>query len=138
MGAYYIVKFFNKKEIPGIHTDLKEGLLGGGGKKEEESENERLDALNPETKGAQTRKGDGEEKREKSQPNGSAKKGGSPVNDVTDNVGKRTGVDVGNGVGDLKNKANLGDVQKRADVGEIQKTANVDGVTKKLPTGVLG
>ena len=131
LGTYYILKFFNQKDIPGIHTDLKSGLLGS----QEESENDKLDAMNPDTKKAapppEKKEGKGT-----SEQNGSAKKG-TPVKGVTDQVGKTTGVDVGD-VGDLKNKANLGDVQKKADVGEIGKTANVDGVTKKLPTGVLG
>ena len=26
LGAYYIIKWFNQKEVPGIHTDLKGGL----------------------------------------------------------------------------------------------------------------
>jgi len=30
VGAYFIVKWFNQKDIPGIHTDLKEGLTKAG------------------------------------------------------------------------------------------------------------
>ena len=111
---------------------MKSGLLGG----KEESENDKLDAMNPENKRALPPREDEEKGRGESQQNGSTKKG-SPVSEVTDQVGKTTGADVGN-VGDLKKKANIGDVQKKANAGEIKKTVNVDDVTKKLPTEILG
>jgi Promethin len=31
LGAYYIVKWFNKKDIPGIHTSAKDGIQGQAG-----------------------------------------------------------------------------------------------------------
>ena len=102
MGTYYILKYFNKKDIPGLHTPLPG------------SENLKLDALNKEPDYAAAEKerdsekvngadGEGKKKddgghRPPKLANGSAKKGGQdgPLNEVSDNVGKATGVDVGN------------------------------------------
>ena len=74
VGGYYILKWFNKKEIPGIHTDGSEL---------------KLDAL----KGEQKPQADGG-----TEEGGKEKKGGEGkgMNGAADKVGKSTGVDVGN------------------------------------------
>ena len=135
VGAYYLIKWFNQKEVPGIHTSLKDGLPGvaSGGK----SENDELPALNekaverapmPERKDTdQDQKKDQGEKK-------SGKENGLPTKDVTDNVGKTTGVDVGN-IGDLKKKANVGNVTDKADVGKVTDKANLGSVTDKADVG---
>ena len=117
MGTYYILKYFNKKDIPGIHTDLKAGLLGSG----EKSENDNLDALNGQPNGTKAppkklekRDGGGGEKKE----NGSA------------NTGKSSGADLGQGVGEVQKRADLSNATNK--VGDVK--GQLDGVTKQLPT----
>ena len=113
MGTYYILKYFNKKDIPGIHTPLKD--LAGG------SENDKLDALNGKPNGA--RAAPKLEKKESTE--GEKKSNGNA------STGKSSGADLGNG---------LSEVQKRLDPGNATKTVGdvkdkVDGMTKNLPTG---
>ena len=122
LGAYYIVKWFNEKEIPGIHTDLKSGLqkqlLGSD---EETSEADKVPALTGE--GSAPAQESGSTEKPQKQQNGSAKKqgGGNPVGDVAKSSGLDTGA--------------VGDVKKKADVGNVTKTA--DGVKQSIPGGVL-
>ena len=113
IGGYYILKKFNKKEIPGIHTDMKGGP---GGLKSQ------LGALTGEggPQGDPNGQANGqEEKQEEKQTDGGAKENGKPkeangapkypggykagagkhMNGAADkvgSVGKASGVDVGN------------------------------------------
>lgn len=142
MGAYYIVKWFNQKEIPGIHTSWKEGLSGltdglgglGSGEKaaKEEANGEpnkgRADHVDGED-GEGEEKGEVQKKRVKRR-DGEGKNG--PVDDVVDKVpqdkvkdtGKKAGVDT----------ENL-DPKEAADVGKVLgKTGDV----KKATEGVTG
>ncbi len=115
VGAYYILKWFNKKDIPGVNGPVGESMglpaLGGGDEQRDE-----------EKAGKGKKEADGTPK--KAHPNGSAEKsdGGSgdkgQVNgtvekvtggDKVGDVGKATGADVP-GVGDVKKKANVGTV----------------------------
>ena len=110
VGAYYIVKWFNKKDVPGINSKLGDSM--------------GLPALNGEAKGGESGHGGGEgAKSKKSQDggqkalaNGSTGKshphsnaGNSSEGDKLGNVGKATGADLP-GVGDVKKKANAGGV----------------------------
>ena len=134
MGTYQILKYFNKKDIPGIHTDLKSGLLGG------DSENDKLDALNGRPNGArpapklEKRDGPGEEKK----ANGGAKASKASGTDLGQNLGelqKRADLgNVTNGIGDTKEK--LDGVTKNLPVDGVTKNVPVDGVTKNLPIGL--
>jgi hypothetical protein len=153
LGAYYIVKWFNEKEIPGIHTDLVGGIKKQLLDNSELTEEEKQDPLGgpapsaaelnekSQNKPPQTHQ---EEKPRKLQ-NGSTKKkegGGGAANGVTkpvegatkpiegatkpvDGVAKSTGLD----------KGPVGDVKKKVDVGNASKT--VDGVKGAVPGGVL-
>lgn len=100
VGGYYILKWFNKKEIPGIHTDMKGGQLDaimGKAKPQGETDGE-----------GKEENGESKDTNGKSKPpklaNGGAKEGkggaaGKGMNGVADKVGsagKATGVDVGN------------------------------------------
>ena len=128
MGTYYILKYFNKKEIPGIHTDLKSGLLGSG----EKSENDNLDALNGKPNGTRA-----PPKLEKRDVGGERKENGSAE------TGKSSGMDLGQGLGAVQKRANLenatdkvGDVKGQVD--GVTKQLPTDGITKNLPVGGLG
>ena len=125
MGAYYLVKWFNQKEIPGIHTSLSDAGKGSSGEEstgngqamEPKGEPKRLEGGNKEHK---EQKGSG-----KKEPNGVA--GKLPAVDKVGDVGKSTGLDVGGAA----------DVKKKADVGNVTKTAGVGDVAGKLPGGAL-
>ena len=126
VGAYYIVKWFNKKDIPGVHSKLDESMSlpalngaesGQGGKARG---GEKRETANGTPKKAH----DGE----KAHANGSASKshqngtvGKLPGGDKVGDVGKATGADLP-GVGDVKKKANVGEV---------------GGVKDSLPGGAL-
>ncbi|KAL9004779.1 MAG: hypothetical protein Q9188_002414 [Gyalolechia gomerana] len=119
LGAYYILKWFNKKEIPGIHKPMDEGMDGGLG----------LDALTGD-------KAPPSEKANGHAANGSAnghpkdgKKTGAtgkvPGGDKVNGVAKSTGVDVNN-------------PKDAADVGKIAgKTGNL-GQANNAVSGVKG
>lgn len=109
LAAYYILKWFNQKDIPGIHTDLKGGLMDKSGLSD-------LPALNGSAEGPPP--ADRPPKLDR-QPNGSAEKkqGGK-------DTGKSTGADVG-GVGDAKKKAD-------------NATKVADGIKGSIPGGALG
>lgn len=140
VGAYYIVKWFNQKEIPGIHTPWKEGLsgltdgLGGLGSGEKAPKEEANGEPN---KGRADYGDDGEgkekdevHKRRVKKRDGEGKNG--PVDDVLDKVPKDKVNDVGKKAGiDTKNL----DPKKAADVGKVAgKTADV----KKATEGITG
>ena len=122
VGGYFILKWFNKKDIPGIHSALPEGIGGGG---DEKSANDDLSALNGEARAPPPDHKKDEKKEEKkssiSKANGHA--GGIPGADKLSDMSKATGVDAGN----------LGDIKKKADVGNVTK-----GIKDSLPGGVLG
>lgn len=121
VGAYYIVKWFNKKDVPGINSKVGEsmglpalsggaeggGADGSGGKSRKE------------VNGAPKRSQDGDQKAlangsagGKPQHNGSAVKGAG--GDKLGDVGKTTGADLP-AFGDVKKKANVGDVSNVKD-----------------------
>ena len=121
MGAYYIVKKFNKKEIPGIHTDFKDGVsdsikgqLGGI-----TGEGRPQGDLNGKPK---------EEKEEKHESNGPPK-----LEKKHDGAGEGM-----NGVADKSKEA--ADVGKHA--GKVQNTAggatNAVGGAKGAVSGTVG
>lgn len=140
VGAYYIVKWFNQKDIPGIHTSWKEGLsgltdgLGGLGSGERAPKEEANGAPNKggadheeddeyEEKGAVQKKR--AEKRDREGKNG-------PVDDVSDKVPQDKVKDVGKKAGvDTENL----DPKKAADVGKV---AGKTGDVKKATEGVTG
>lgn len=104
MGGYYILKKFNKKEIPGIHTDLKGGP---GGLKEQLGALTGAGGPQGDPNGGEKKEGDGAKENGKpKEANGGPKhpggyKGGAAkhMNGAADKVGsagKATGVDVGN------------------------------------------
>lgn len=133
VGTYYILKWFNQKDIPGIHTSLDgEGDEKEGNKEFNESEN--LDALNGDAKRPPPKK---EEKSDKKSNGVSGKleklPGGKQVGDVT----KSTGVDDLADTGELTKKVNVDGVTKKVDVGNVTKTADVGNLKKKIPGGIL-
>jgi len=123
LGAYFIVKWFNQKEVPGIHTDVEggvskqlglDGLLGGGGRDAHPSSTpdkpQRKKEPLQEKKNASTNQHttnhsahDGDEKENK--PPSSAKKPASEGKRTESATGKGTGADVGGKVGDVHKKA---------------------------------
>ncbi|KAI9874788.1 MAG: hypothetical protein M1830_009289 [Pleopsidium flavum] len=113
VGGYYILKWFNKKDIPGIHSKMGDSM--------------NLEALNGEAKGGEKKDANGTPKKlqdgEKGHANGSAGKphvgekshangtaGKVPGGDKLGDVRKTTGADLP-GAGDVKKKANVGDVK---------------------------
>ena len=115
LAGYYILKKFNQKEIPGIHTDMKEGSL---------------DAIMGKPK--PTSQEDGESDEKPKQANGGAKegKGMNGVADKVGNAGKSTGVDVGN----PKEAADLGKHAGKA----TNAAQNTAGGAKGAVTGAVG
>ena len=122
VAGYYILKWFNKKDIPGIHTSLPEGIPGGG---DDKSAGDELSALNgdarPPPPSQEKRNEKPEEKKSESEANGHT--GGIPGADKVSDMGKATGIDSGS-VGDLKKKADVGNATK--------------GVKDSVPGGLLG
>lgn len=136
--GYYILKWFNQKEIPGIHTPLKDGMSLGGITGDEAPVGEEKVANG----------GPKEAQGVKSSANGTPKKGGGkkesaekkgPVNGVTDKVDGVT--DKVNGVtgkvdgvtGKVPGGGKVGDVGKTAglDVSDPKKAADVGKVAGK-------
>lgn len=131
LGGYYILKWFNQKEIPGIHTPLKDGMsldaiTGEGGPVGEEK------AANG---------GPKEEHGVESSANGTPKKGGGkqesaekkgPVDGVTGKVDGVTGK-VDGVTGKVPGGGKAGDVGKAAgvDVSNPKKAADVGKVAGK-------
>lgn len=133
VGAYYIIKWFNQKDVPGIHTSWKEGLsgLGGGDKapKEEANGAPKKGGADQEEYGEAEENGTVQkkraEKRDREDRNG-------PVDDVADKVPQDKIKDVGKKAGvDTENL----DPKKAADVGKV---AGKTGDVRKATEGVTG
>ncbi|SLM39871.1 hypothetical protein LPUS_10521 [Lasallia pustulata] len=126
LAAYYLLKWFNEKEIPGIHTPLNGDAEKGEEGPEAEAKPGNEEAMEPKGERKRVEGGQKEQKGgSKKQANGVA--GKVPGVDKVEDVGKSTGLNVG-GVADVKKKADLGNVTKTADVG---------GAAGKVPGGVL-
>jgi hypothetical protein len=98
-GGYYLLKWFNKKEIPGIHTEMGKGQMDaimGKGKVDGEGEGNE----GAEEKGKPPKLTNGSAKESKG---GAAGKG---MNGVADKVGEaKEAADVGKHAGNAANKA---------------------------------
>ena len=132
IGAYYILKWFNKKEIPGVHTSMEDGVMGDGGPLGD------LKGLTGKGPPPDQEKSESPlDKKHDAKPNGTAKQNGAakkgPVGDKLDGVGKATGVDVP----DVKNATDVGkNAGKVANPGELGKKADL-GKVKGVTGGVL-
>lgn len=132
VGAYFIVKWFNQKEIPGIHKPFEEGMNGMG-----------LDALTGGGKppgdphaanGASGKEANGKPK--EGQANGAPKKTPQRKIPGVDEVGKATGIDIS----DPKKAADVGKVLgKTQDVGKAKDMIGgaAGGVRGSVPGGLL-
>ncbi|KAL8948056.1 MAG: hypothetical protein Q9222_005723 [Ikaeria aurantiellina] len=100
VGSYYLLKWFNKKEIPGIHKPLGDGVAG----------DLSLDALTGDKAPPPSGKENGHAAN--GSANGHAKEGKRPPK--LDGVAKSTGVDIG-------------DPKKAADVGKIAGKTGLPG-----------
>ena len=134
VGTYYILKWFNQKDIPGIHTSLDgEGDQKKGDRGFNES-SEGLDALNGDAKRPPPK---GEDKSDK-KPNGvSGKLDKLPGGKQLGNVTKATGVDNVADTGELTKKVNVDGVTKKVDVGNVTNNAAVGNLKNKIPGGIL-
>ncbi|KAL8970778.1 MAG: hypothetical protein Q9197_003633 [Variospora fuerteventurae] len=123
VGAYYILKWFNKKEIPGIHKPMEDGMTDGLG----------LDALTGDKAPPPSEKANGHAA--SGSANGHAKEGKKegkkegmvgqvPGTDKLDGVGKSTGIDVKK----PKEAADVGKVAGKASNTSGQATGAVGGV----------
>lgn len=97
VGGYYIVKWFNKKEVPGIHKPLNGGLGESG----------QLDALTGQGK-------PGNENGVPKEANGTPKEKSTPKKE---NISRKK---------DAKETKELDDVVKKTPVGDVGKTTGVD------------
>lgn len=156
VGAYFILKWFNKKEIPGIHTSLADGMsleaLANKGEPTEEKKGDHpngdaehasskaTNKSSPKEKGNGTPKegggggGGGGGEKKKNVVGGAVSKvpGGNKVNDTT----KGVGVDIN---GDPTKAADVGKVAgKTGDVGKLAGKAGDVGRVKDVAGGVLG
>ncbi|KAL8662061.1 MAG: hypothetical protein Q9202_005035 [Teloschistes flavicans] len=107
LGAYYILKWFNKKEIPGIHKPLGEGV----------SDELGLDALTGDKAPPEKANGHAANGSANGQPKEGKKEGVTgkvPGGQKLDGVGKSTGIDVNN-------------PKKAADIGRLAGKANQSG-----------
>ena len=132
VGAYFIVKWFNQKEIPGIHKPFEEGMNGMG-----------LDALTGSGKppgdphaadGGSGKEANGKPKG--GQANGAPKKNPPRKIPGVDEVGKATGIDIS----DPKKAADVGKVLgKTQDVGKAKDMIGgaAGGVKGSVPGGLL-
>ena len=130
VGTYYILKWFNQKDIPGIHSGSLDDITGS---KDSDSASESTPVANGNSKTPPPKNEEDEDhakhkpaKKLGGKPNGVA--GDIPGADKLDDVGKATGLDSGP----------VGDVKKKADVGNISKTADVGNVTKKVKGSIPG
>lgn len=104
LGGYYILKKFNKKEIPGIHTDLKGGVqdqamgqLGGiTGEGRPQGDPNGADKEDGEEEKSANGKPKGQENGKPKDGKGGAGKGMNGVADKAGSAGKSSGVDMGN------------------------------------------
>ncbi|KAL9126875.1 MAG: hypothetical protein Q9175_007839 [Cornicularia normoerica] len=105
MGGYYILKKFNKKEIPGIHTDMKGGpgglknqlgaITGEGGPQGDPSGEEKQADGGAQENG-KPKQVNGGPKHPGGYAKGGATKHMNGAADKVGSVGKASGVDVGN------------------------------------------
>lgn len=141
LGAYYLLKWFNQKEIPGVHKPLGDGL--------KESILKDMPALDGQTTGtaptptsapptttsekpAASANGNGAAHEKK--PSGTAKQAPKlEKRDHSNDRGKTTGSSVGNTVGDVRKKADIGNATKAVDGA----TGQLNGVKGAVPGGVL-
>lgn len=119
LGAYYILKWFNKKEIPGIHKPMGEGM----------SDEMGLDALTGDKAPPPSEKANGHAAN--GSANGHAKEGKKegvtgkvPGKDKLDGVGKSTGVDFSN----PKEAADVGKIAGKT--GDVSQATNAVGGAK--------
>ena len=132
VGGYYLLKWLNKKEIPGIHVPFSSGSLGSlneytRGEQEHEAETNEVGKTRVEGEKDDLKEdhiADTERKR--------AKHGNDKGTKETKTQEKKSGVaghtqTVTNGV----SKAANGGADTLGSTGDIKKTT--DGVTKKLP-----
>ena len=118
VGAYFIIKWFNQKEVPGIHKPLDEGINGMG-----------LDALTGSGKppGDPHAANGTSEKAANGEPKGGpgAKKASQRKIPGVDEVGKATGIDIS-------------DPKKAADVGRVLGKTQDVGKAKEMIDGAAG
>ncbi|MCJ1435773.1 hypothetical protein MMC27_005148 [Xylographa pallens] len=134
VGTYYILKWFNQKDIPGIHSGALDGITGG---KESDSTSDSASATNGESKSTSPKHEDAEDHpKHKQAKKSGGKPNGVPGADKLDDVGKATGLDSGP-VGDVKKKADVGNITKNADVGSVTKKADLGKVKGSVPGGLL-
>ncbi len=149
VGGYYILKWFNKKEIPGIHKPMDEGMTDGlgldaltGDKAPPPSEKQNGHAPNGSAnghpkEGGQAKQGQAKQSPAKQSPAKQGKKDGGlgqlPGGDKLDGVGKSTGVDIKN----PKEAADVGKVAGKASSAGGQAT-NAVGGAKGAVGGTLG
>ena len=136
MGTYYILKRFNQKDIPGIHTGFKEGMSNelkgslGSITGEEQSQGDTSGDHKDEGHGEQKKPANGHAKEGKK---GSGNKDSNGVADKVGSAGKATGVDIGN-------PKEAADVGKHA--GKAQNAAsgatNTVGGAKGAVSGTVG
>lgn len=146
VGAYYIIKWFNQKDIPGIHTSWKEGLsgltdgLGGLGIGDKAPPKEEANGAPP-NKGGANQEGHGEDeendavqKKKKAERRDRNEKNG-PADDIADKVPQDK-------VKDIEKKAGVDtenlDPKKAADVGKVAgKTGDVKKATESVTGNLL-
>ena len=116
VGGYYILKWFNEKEIPGIHTPFKDGMSLKAITGDEGPEGEEKIANG----------GPKEDQVQTSSPNGIPKEGGSGKKESTEKKGPVDGVS--DKVGGVTDK--VGGVTDKLPGG-----GKLDGVTDKVPGG---
>ena len=133
VGAYYILKWFNEKDIPGVTSSLG-SITGDDGEK---SSGEDPSAPNGDDKGQNPQRKKNEHDTEKKSEKKSNGVAGLPGTEKVDDVTKSTGLDKGP-VGDIKKKADVGNLTKNADVGNLTKKADVGNLKNSVPGGVLG
>ena len=124
VGTYYIVKWFNQKEIPGIHKPLSTVLDSSG-------KNAQLGALNPDPNAAKATGRQGHDDED------GAANGSAGDNELLSKVKQASGVDVGS-VGDVKKKLdinNVGQLRKKAQSGTVEDVRKELGVHESGPTG---
>lgn len=124
IGAYYILKWFNKKEVPGIHKPFPEGMQGQG-----------LDAL--QGKGAAPGDPHGQKEKPKQQQqangvNGHPKHAEKKKYPGIEEVQKATGVDLS----DPKKAADFGAVAGKT--GDLNKAKEQVMGAKDQVTGAVG
>jgi len=134
IGAYYILKWFNEKDLPGIHTGVAEGQLNQSGLKDIMDDLPNLHGNGEATGPREYNISDEDEKDQDEKPQlqpqkkmQNGEKEGSVLRSSSPNVTKTANPQVGN----VTKKASVGNVTKKVDVGGVTKT--VDGVKGQVP-----